>query len=76
MEIYEVVKKLIGEIEPIGETNEDNKRYKNLEDIIKLTDKLIFDIEGVSIHKDRHEHSMKCAGKKASGFLKELKESL
>ena len=30
MDYYEVVKKLIGEVDPVGETHIDNERFENL----------------------------------------------
>ena len=37
-QVFEVVKKLIGNISPIGETNTDNMRYDNLKNMIRLSD--------------------------------------
>ena len=31
MSISDILKKLLGEIEPVGETNEDNKRFNNIQ---------------------------------------------
>ncbi len=75
-EIYKVVKKLIGNIEPVGETNEDNRRMENLKEIIDLTHGLLLDIEFVSTYKDRVEYSVKEAGEKASYFLKTLHQEI
>lgn len=75
MEMYDVVKKLLGPIEPVGETNTDDKRYKNLEDTITLIDKLLFDINQITPNATRDEASMKKAGKKAIQFLSEIKNT-
>ena len=72
MEYYEIVKKLIGPIDPIGETNEDNDRYENLKEVTDLVDKLLFDIVQVALQKDRGEYSISRAGKFADEFLKEI----
>ncbi len=72
MDIYEVVKKLIGEIAPVGETYADEKSYKNLKTVTELVDKLIFDIDAVIPNKNRVEDSMKRAGEFADNFLTEL----
>lgn len=69
MEIIDIVKKLIGEIEPIGESHEDEKRFENLKVMTKLVDDLLTDIDRVSCDKDRYEASRKKAGKYASDFL-------
>ncbi|GAI86093.1 unnamed protein product, partial [marine sediment metagenome] len=39
--LYTVVKKLIGNINPVGETNTDNERFENLKIICELTNKLL-----------------------------------
>lgn len=67
--VYDVVKKLIGEISPVGETNEDNRRFENLQELTKLVDQLVMDIDNVSCKKDSYEHSVKKAGEFAYDFL-------
>ena len=37
---YDVVKKLIGEVRPVGETNEDNRRLENLKALCELMDEI------------------------------------
>lgn len=67
---YDVVKKLVGEIEPVGETQTDAKRYENLKEVINLTESLIAEIGDVArFNIDRHEHSMSQAGKRAHKFF-------
>ena len=73
MDNYDVIKKLIGAIDPIGETTADNKRYENLKATLELTGKLLEDINNVAQdNKDRVEYSMSRAGKLADKFLREL----
>ncbi len=70
MELYDVVKKLLGEIDPVGETNEDNRRFENLKATTDLVYKLLTDIGYVEDYfKDCHEYSKKKASKFASKFL-------
>lgn len=66
MDIYEVVTKLVGPIDPVGETNTDDARYKNLEVMTELVNRLLTDIDYVAANKDRPEFSMSRAGKHAS----------
>lgn len=62
MELYDVVKKLLGEIEPVAETNTDNARFENLKATTELVDKLLTGIGGVAYgFKNRHEYSVKRA---------------
>lgn len=72
MDIYEVVKKLVGKIVPIGETYEDNERYENLKIITVLVDRLLTDIDYIAGEEKRHEFSRKRAGKFAREFLNKL----
>ena len=71
VDVYEVVKKLIGPIDAVGESNTDEKRLANLKEMISLAELLISDISDVARHNiNRHEHSMKTIGKEAHDFLK------
>lgn len=72
IDIYEVVKKLVGEIEPIGETRTDEARFENLKVMTDLVDKLITDIDGMCVYEKNHQASMKKAAKYASDFLTRL----
>ena len=73
MEIYDVVRKLVGEIDPIGETNTDNQRFENLKVMTDLIDKLLTDIDDLAyLEKNRHEFSRQRAGKYADKFLKKM----
>ena len=65
MEIADVVRKLVGPIDPIGETLTDEKRYENLLQLIKLTDELITDVARVRICRYSHQASIKKAGERA-----------
>lgn len=70
MNIHEIVKKLIGEIDPIGETQTDSVRFENLEAMTKLVDVLVTDIDNVVYdHRNSHEFSVKKAADFASKFL-------
>ena len=63
--IYEVVKKLIGEITPYGETHIDKKRLENLEYHKELTEKLVDDLVRSARFRKRAEYSMKIIGDRA-----------
>jgi len=66
---YEVVRKLIGPIEPLGDSYADDKRLQNLKTLIKLTDKLLGDISQVAMERHSTLHSEKIAGIEAHNFL-------
>lgn len=73
---YEIIKTLIGEIEPRGDANIDNDRYENLEKTIKLVESLLNDIGKASFYKKSPAYSEWKIGAKADEFLKDLKEVL
>jgi uncharacterized protein YaaR (DUF327 family) len=73
IDIYEVVKKLVGAIEPVGETHTDNRRYENLKVFTELVDRLVTDLHDIKYnYKNNHQFSMKRASEYASKFLNEL----
>lgn len=70
MNNYDVVKKLIGNINPIGEANTDNERFENLKELCTLVRDLISEIDTVSYrNRDSKEFSVKRAGDYAKHFL-------
>lgn len=73
---YEVIKKLLGAIEPVGDSSRDKERLKNIKNTIILTEKLIDDIIYSARNKDSYEHSVKEIGNEANAFITRLKETL
>lgn len=62
MEIYDVVTKLIGEIEPVGASHIDPKRLENLKEMTQLVKELLTDIECVRYdNSSMHEDSIRKA---------------
>jgi len=76
MDYYEVVRELLGSINPIGETNTDNERYKNLEATLALIDDLVSDVSLITEYSNRPEYSMSRSGKRAKTYLYGLHESI
>lgn len=72
---YDVIKKLLGSIEAVGDANIDEKRYSNLEATIEVTEKLLSDINISSHDADRQEASMKKIGRFAKNFLQDMAEA-
>lgn len=76
IDLHELIEKVNGKIEPIGETHIDDSRFDNLQRLVKLVDKLIFDINEVAGLRDREQYSLKKAGQYAFNYLKEMQEAL
>lgn len=72
MNYVEIVQKLIGPISPVGETNEDEKRFNNLKEMCGLINYLVTEIDHMAYqNKDRQEGSMRKAGVYAYKFIDE-----
>lgn len=69
MDVYEVTKKLIGEIKPTGMSHVDNKRVENLDVHIKVVSRLVKDILECVWYTNRPEDSVKRIAKKAKSFF-------
>lgn len=70
MELNDVVMKLIGPVNPVGETRTDEERFENLKRLIALVDELTDEIEGVATSNRRsHEYSRKRAADLCDKFL-------
>ena len=76
MEIKDVVDKLVGPINPVGDSNIDAKRLENLKELTQLVDKLLYDIDNVSSNAKRQEASMRQAGEYAKNFLIDVTSAL
>ena len=62
MSLHEVVKKLVGPISPVGETNEDNRRFENLKVTADLVDSLLSEMDDIVYRKSNNqEYSIKRA---------------
>lgn len=68
--VLTVIKKLIGNINPVGETVEDHIRLENLKTLCEVVNELVSDIDHVSYqYKDRVEYSIKESQQFAEQFL-------
>jgi len=73
MEINEIVIKLVGEIEPVGETDTDARRLGNLKVLTGVVDSLLYEIHRVS-RRGGCEYSVQEAAKMAQGFFRHINE--
>lgn len=75
MDLHEIVMKLVGPIDPLGESNADERRLENIQVLTELVDNLLADISSVAHNAGRQEASMKAIGEHASQFLANVLEA-
>ena len=75
MELKDVVCKLVGPIEPIGDSTLDECRYVNLQVMIALVEELFADINYVSTNRGSQEGSRDKAGKLADQFIRDTRDA-
>lgn len=75
-QLAQILIRLNGEVEPIGETNADNKRFDDLIRLQETLDILLDEVYFVCKHADHYEFSRQRAGKQAIDWLTEKKEWL
>lgn len=72
MENIDVVRKLLGRIEPVADSAIDKERLSNLHETIEVVENLLSDIYLAAQNKNSQEHSVKEIGLVASKFLTNL----
>ena len=72
IDLYELVKQMVGPITPYGSTSIDDDRLDNLQEFIQLVDKLLADLEEVAEFKDNKQISMSVIGRTADNFLRDV----
>lgn len=75
MNLPEIVMKLVGPVQPSGDSRVDELRLANMKALTALVDELIDEIALAAPCATRHEASMKAIGVHARNFLSDLKES-
>ena len=74
--INEVVLKLVGDIDPIGESSHDEKTIKNMETFIDVVDSLMGEIRRRMSYRYSPMGSVKEVGDMANEYFNALSESL
>jgi hypothetical protein len=70
MTYTEIIEKLIGKIQPTGDSNRDLERLDNLKQMCELVNNLIVEIDRVYCdNKESKEHSVKIMAEYANNFL-------
>lgn len=76
MSIEEMLEKLFGNLVPVCETNEDNRRFENLESYKEATKFFINELTKSAKWKNDYRYSAKRIGEEAYDFLKSILEDL
>ena len=66
--------KIVGEIEPVGETNTDNARFSNLQTLLNTLDILIDEVTFVLPCENRYEYSMQRAGQEVRHWIEDKRQ--
>lgn len=74
MENIDIVRKLIGNINPVADAAIDTERLKNLESYLQLLEVMLSDISFVAREKDSPYASARNIGEIADKFLQNIKE--
>jgi len=69
MNLYEIVRKLTGPINPVGDAGQDARRLENLKVVCELVNTLVADIDRVASTPFVHKASVNEAQKVADQFL-------
>ncbi len=75
-QLSDTIMRLIGEIEPVGDTNIDTIRLMNMHRLQKLIESLIFEVNYVCAYSDNKEFSMKTIGEDAVAWLRKERDFL
>lgn len=74
MTTFDVVKKLTGSFYPVGDSNEDDNRRRNLGELIGLSHEIILAIKDVANVPCNGEHSIELMKQMANRHLVEINE--
>lgn len=70
---YEIIKELLGPINPLGCSSRDNERLENLKETAEIVDKLLTDMDNIVVeNKHSQEKSIKDSVELVSKFYDEL----
>jgi len=72
MSISEILKKLLGEIEPYGDTTIDGKRYLNIQNYYEALCFIVAKLKASAKLKDRQQYSIKQIARECQDILQEF----
>ena len=72
MSISEILKKLLGEIEPYGDTTIDGKRYFNIQNYYEALCFIVAKLKASAKLENRNEYSIKKIARECKDILQEF----
>ena len=72
LSVTEIINRLFGKVIPVGETNEDAKRFENVQNYYEALCHIVSTLKIASEYKNRPEYSMSKIGKECFDILKEF----
>lgn len=72
MSISEILRRLLGEIEPYGDTTIDDKRYLNIQNYYEALCFIVSKLKASAKLKDRKEYSIKEIARECQDILQEF----
>lgn len=77
MNNFDVVKKLVGPINPVGETHTDTKRHENLKQLVELSADILFELKDTVVDCEHcMEHSVKESGLIAKKHIRTMMDEM
>lgn len=73
-EVADIVFKIVGEIEPVGETYTDDARFNHLQTLLNTLDILIDEVTFLLPCEDRYEYSIQRAGQEVRHWIKDKQQ--
>lgn len=72
---FDVVKKLIGNVHPIGETYTDEERFENLRRMTELAEQIIMELEKELENENHYADSIQKSGKYIKHWFESIAET-
>ena len=73
MTVFDVVMKLVGQVNPIGDSTVDEKRLENMKNLVEVFEQIHTVIDEVAYkNKDAIEHSRRLIGEVANDALERM----
>ncbi len=75
IELTEVVKRIVGDIKPVGDSSIDHKRLENLKSLFELINGLVHEVRIIHIENmNSQQYSVKIASDLSEEFINNLKK--